>query len=109
MPRHDFGIMQIPPEKGDRYDCYMPEEYGCVSVDDDDILPLLKGFKGVKCFWHTLDRPEFGLDYYGITLIPPESLGFMIEMIWNNPHLSDLASLFIEAESTRKYVIHFGI
>ena len=109
MPRHDFGIMQIDPNQGDRYDHYAPEEYGCISVDDDYILPLLKKFKGVRCFWYTLDRAEFGLAYDGITLIPPESLGLMIEIIWHDPHLSDLASLFVEAESTKKYVIHFGI
>ena len=108
MAKHDFGIMQAEPKKGQRYDNYNPEEYNCISVDDDDILPLLEKLRGVKCFWHTLDRPGFGLAYYGITLIPPESFSAIIEMIWHNPNLSDLMDLLLEAENTKKYVIHFG-
>lgn len=109
MPKHSFGIMQTAPKTGKRYDNYTPEKYNCISVDDVYILPLLEKLRGVQCFWHTLDRPEFGLAYYGITLIPPESLNAIIEMIWHNPNLSDLMALFVEAENTKKYVIHFGI
>lgn len=109
MPKHDFGIMQIQPQKGKRYDHYEPQKYNCISVDDDDILPLLKKFNEVKCYWHTLDRSETGLAYYGITLIPPESLRSMMEIIWSNHNLSELLSLFSNAERENKFVIHFGI
>lgn len=109
MPKHNFGIMQTAPKAGKRYDRYTPEKYNCISVDDAYILSLSKQLSGVKCFWHTLDRPEFGLAYYGITLIPPESLGAIIEMIWQNPNLSELLALLSEAEKAKKYVIHFGI
>lgn len=109
MAKHNFGIMQTAPEKGKRFDNYTPQEYNCISVDDDDILPLLEKLRTVKCFWHTLDRPEFGLAYYGITLIPPESFSAIIETIWHNPNLSDLMALFVEAENAKKYVIHFGV
>ena len=106
MAKHDFGIMQTAPKKGIRFDSYAPEEYNCISVDDDDILPLLEKLRVVKCFWHTLDRPEFGLAYYGITLIPPESFSAIIEMIWHNPNLSDLMALFVEAEKATKDLAH---
>ena len=109
MLAHDFGIMQTAPQKGKQYNDYKPEKYNCISVHDDYILPLSKKLSVVKCFWHTLDRPELGLAYYGITLIPPESLGSIIEIIWDNPNLSDLMDLLVEAKSTEKYVIHFGI
>ncbi len=109
MPKHEFGIMPEEPKKGKRYDHYEPEKYNCISVDDDDILPLLIKFKEVKCYWHTLDRPEFGLAYYGITLIPPESINSIIEMIWNNHYLSELLGLLSNAEKQHKYIIHFGI
>ncbi len=58
---------------------------------------------------HTLNRPELGLAYYGITLIPPETLDAYLEIIWKNPKLSDLAALLIEAKEKRAFVIHFGI
>lgn len=109
MAKHNFGIMQTAPKKGKRFDNYTPEEYNCISVADDDILPLLERLRDVKFFWHTLDRPEFGLAYYGITLIPPESFSDIIEIIWHNPNLSDLMALLVEAGDTKKYVIHFGI
>lgn len=109
MPKHDFGIMPIEPKKGKRYDSYTPQKYNCISVDDGYILPLLEELRGVKCYWHTLDRPESGLAYYGITLIPPESLDAFIGMIWDNPKLSDLMALLKEAENTKNFVIHFGV
>lgn len=109
MPQHEFGIMQTAPIKGKRYDSYEPEKYGCISVDDDYILPLLEEFKNIKCYWHTLDKTEFGFAYYGITLIPPESLDGLIAIIWSNSKLSDLMALLKEAEANKKFVIHFGI
>lgn len=109
MPVHKFGIMQTKPKNGKKYDDYEPQKYKCISVDDDYILPLLEKFRGVKCYWHTLDRAEFGLAYYGVTLIPPESLDLIIEIIWNNNNLSELFTLLSKAEHENKYVIHFGI
>ena len=109
MLAHDFGIMRTEPIKGKRYNNYNTQKYNCISVHYDDILPLLEKLKCIKCYWQTLDRPEFGLDYYGITLIPPESLNGFIEIIWNNHNLSDLIALLIEAENGKNFVIHFGI
>ncbi len=109
MPKHEFGIMQVNPKKGKRFDDYQHQKYNCISVDDDDLLPLLKKMNEVKCYWHTLDRPEFGLAYYGVTLIPPESIGAIIEIVWNNHNLSELLSLLSIAQRDNKYVIHFGI
>ena len=109
MPNHEFGIMPSNPLKGERYDCYSPEKYNCISVDDDYILPLLKKLNEVQCYHHTTDRKEYGLAYYGITLIPPESLSSVIEIIWGNKNLSELLALLSKAEKQNKYVIHFGI
>ena len=109
MPRHEFGIMRIAPEKGIRYDRYEPQKYDCISVDDDDLTPLLERLGWIRCYWHTLDRPEFGLSYCGITLIPPESLDAFLETVWDRSALSDLAALLKQAEDTQSFVIHFGI
>ena len=33
--------MQCEPIKGIRFDKYEPEEYNCISIDDDFVEPLL--------------------------------------------------------------------
>ncbi len=37
-------------------------------------MTILDELKGIKCYWHSIDRPEKGLAYHGVSLIPPESL-----------------------------------
>ncbi|MCM1132167.1 MAG: hypothetical protein NC340_01715 [Ruminococcus flavefaciens] len=109
MPFHDFGIMNKPPKAHRRYDSYRPQKYGCISVNDDYIMPLCEELALLKTYWHTLDRAESGLAYYGITLIPPESLDGFIDLIYTNPDLSELTALLIKAKESDSYVIHFGI
>ena len=109
MPRHEFGIMPQAPRPGKHFDIYEPEKYDCISASDDDIQPFLDAFRYGKTYWHTLDRPELGLAYNGITLIPPETLDAYLEIIWKNPKLSELAALLIEAKEKHAFVIHFGI
>ena len=109
MPKHQFGIMQHTPKMGKRYDCYEPQEYKCIAVDDDDILPLLNKMNAVKTYWHTLDKPECGLAYYGITLIPPESIDAIMEIMCSNNNLSELLSLLSSAQGDNKFIIHFGV
>ena len=75
MLKHEFGIMPEKPESGQTFKEYEPETYDCITVDDECVLAVAKRMKRIKCYWHSLDRPEAGLAYYGITLIPPESMG----------------------------------
>ena len=109
MPKHEFAIMPTPPIQGTRYDCYEPQKYNCLLVNDDYILPLLERLNEVQCYWHTLDRSESGLNYCGITLIPPESLDAIISIVQDHGELSELLALLSKAKSEWKYVIHFGI
>ncbi|MDE6426529.1 MAG: hypothetical protein K2K89_10410 [Ruminococcus sp.] len=109
MPRHEFGIMPKTPQKHRSYDHYMPEKYNCISVDDDYILKIIKNLREIKFYWNTLDRPEWGISYYGTTLISPESAGKFLEKISGIPELSDLANLLWNAINENKFVIHYGI
>ena len=95
MPKHEFGIMKNPPKSGERYDRYEPDKYDCISVDDGSVFPLLNPLNGVKCYWHTLDRPEFGLADH--------------EILESRPDLTELSSLLSAAKRERAFVIHFGI
>ena len=109
MPGHEFGIMQFPPENGKEYIDYEPEKYGCISVDDEYILRIIIKLKIIKCFHNSTDNPKFGLNYYGITLIPPESLGNFTDIVMDIKALSELTALLEQARREGKFVIHFGI
>lgn len=109
MAKHEFGIMERSPRPGERYDDYEPQKYAYISVDDDWIEPILPDLSGLDFFWHTLDIPGKGLDYSGITLIPPDTLLSMAEKLDKKPGLCDLKNLLLTAKSKNKFVIHFGI
>ena len=109
MPKHEFGIMLQALRPNEGFDKYEPEKYDCISVSDDDLQPCLDDFRCGKTYWHTLDRPELGLAYCGITLIPPETLDTYLEIVWKKPGITELAALLIEAKEKHAFVIHFGI
>ena len=101
--------MQTAPKPGTRYDEYEPRKYRCISVDDDLVEPIDADLSNMECYWHTLDAPGKGLAYCGITLIPPHSIHAFIEVIRDNPALSDLLELLEQAQKEHKWVIHFGL
>ena len=109
MPRHEFGIMQSEPMKGERFDEYEPEKYDCITIDDVFIEPLLSELLDINFYWHSIDVPGKGIAYWGITLIPPVSLHSMIDKISNITELHLLKELLINAKNESKFVIHFGI
>ena len=77
---------------------YEPQKYNCITVHDDHILPLLRHFKKIDFYWHTIDRPEKGLDYYGITLIPPTSMEAFLNVIRGKRKFSELETLMLRAK-----------
>ncbi len=109
MANHEFGIMNVKPKPNKRYDTYEPEKYDCISVHDDYIEPLLEKLSVVDCFWHTLDRPEKSLAYYGVTLIPPSSFNEIIEILEGTDGTEELRNLILKAKQKDKFIIHFGI
>lgn len=109
MAKHEFAIMQNPPQSGKRYDTYEPKKYHCISVDDDYLEDIVGNFRHIDCYWHTLDVREKGIAYSGITLIPPCSIIAFIEVITNIPELSELKELLEKAQKENKWIIHFGL
>ena len=108
MAKHEFGIMEFAPVSGKRYDEYEPKKYNCISVDDGYIegIDQLLIFDS---FCHTIDIPMKGLNYIGITLIPPNSLDAFLTVIGDGSEYADLRKLLIEAKGRNKYVIHYGL
>jgi len=111
MAKHEFGIMQKEPSAIERFDTYEAEKYHCIAVHDDFIEPILTDLQALDCYWHTLQRPEKGLVYYGITLIPPQSMDGFLRVLCSQ-HKEEyipLIALINEAKENNRYIIHFGI
>ena len=85
------------------------KKYGCIAVCDEHVQAVVEKLAGVRVYWHGLDRPELGLAYHGITLIPPESIAEMIEVVRDVPEMRRLMEMLVVAERERKFVIHFGV
>ena len=93
MAKHDFGIMTTAPRPGVRYDEYEPQKYNCISVDDDYVEILDGKSLDVPVFYHTLDYPAHGLNYCGITLIPPLSAIMLAGIIGDDNSLPQLKTM----------------
>ena len=108
MARHEFGIMEKVPISGIRYDEYEPKKYNCISVDDD----YIEGIEQLlifDSFCHTIDIPMKGLNYIGITLIPPTSMDAFLTVLGDGSEYAELRNLLIDAKIRNKYVIHYGL
>ncbi len=109
MAKHEFGIMESDPVGGKRYDEYEPKKYNCISVDDDYIEGIQEQLLIFDSFCHTIDIPMRGLNYAGITLIPPSSIDAFLTVISDGSEYKELRNLLIEAKNRNKYVIHYGL
>ncbi|WP_258881223.1 hypothetical protein [Clostridium tagluense] len=110
----EFGIID-EFEKDKDYSSYEPKKYNCVAINDDilndwwDELILIKTYHGYY------SRPDFALDRWGVTLIPPESLEAFFNIVSKDKkskssiQLIDLLILIRKAISENKYVIHYGV
>ena len=111
MAKHEFGIMQNKPNNQEKFDEYNPDKYNCITIDDDFIEPILMDLQSINTYWHTLQVPGEGLAYYGITLIPPDSMNILISILssQNSLEYESLIDLANQAKEENKYIIHFGI
>lgn len=120
-PYNEFGIIDnIKSIKNSKAKCieYEPEKYNCISVSDDIINELFEEFKVMKTYFQNLNRKELGLDHWGVTLIPPESLEqFQNIIIYTNVfkckeelvELTELGIIISKAIREKKYMIHYGV
>ncbi|TYS65776.1 short-chain dehydrogenase [Sutcliffiella horikoshii] len=88
MPFHEFGIIHDFNIRKD-YSYYSPEEYSCISVDDDLIQNFSESKRKMVSYFHLYERLGFGLAYYGVSIIPPESLSLFYEVIVSFPSLKE--------------------
>lgn len=111
MARHEFGMLESPPEPAHLYEIYEPERYRCLSVEDRYIESLLPKLAEISTFFHGLSRPGHGLAYTGITLIPPSSLPALERVLAAEQDgvYCELLELIRSAKTQGRYIIHFGI
>ncbi|KOP82700.1 short-chain dehydrogenase [Cytobacillus solani] len=111
---HEFGIIDNF-DNMKNYNDYTPQKYSCISVDDDLINSLNEKLSIMKTYFHSYKRPEFGLAYWGITIIPPESLSLFYDVVLSSRYfkksaeLHELAAKIIQATEEKKYMIHYGV
>jgi len=118
LAKHDFGIIDFF-EEGKWYSNYEPEKYNCISIDDDlleqIIIEYRNDFINMNTYFIGSTQPGNGLDYCGVTLIPPESLEQFIDIIikankqFKARDLELLLEKIAEAIKANKYLIHYGI
>jgi hypothetical protein len=118
VAKHEFGIIDSF-EENKWYSDYEPKKYNCISVNDDLVEELIIKYNeelmAIKTYFQTTTQPGTGLDYCGVTLIPPESLQQFRNVIIkaNNRFKVKEFQLIIkkitEAIRENKYLIHYGI
>lgn len=114
MIKTEFGIIEdFQPNQ--KYTAYEPEKYHCIAIDDEYIDDWWERLLEIRTYNMSLEQPQWGLSRWGITLIPPESLPGMLEVVaeersilWDDA-LVELADLIRRADAERKYMIHYGV
>lgn len=117
MTKYQFGIMdKIIYNVNFIYSD--PEDYACIFVDDIYIDEMseryTQDFEKMKSYSYSTCNEGWGLDIFGLTLIPPESLKIFSQIVtsankyYKNQQLQSLIDLISEAMSEDKYLIHYG-
>ncbi|NLT95378.1 MAG: hypothetical protein GXW85_07580 [Clostridia bacterium] len=118
MAKHEFGIIDSF-EENKWYSEYEPEKFNCISVSDHLIEDLIEKYneelRGIKTYFQVSTQPGTGLDYCGVTLIPPKSLMQFRDIIikadtqFQSQELQALIEILNDAIKRGKYLIHYGI
>ncbi len=113
---HEFCIMPQDPGPEEEF-TYTPEKFPDQAVVDDDDLNEWAGrhrdaLWSIPVYYHERSRPDVGLAWYGITLIPPSSAPAFLELLAGDPEkekFAGLAGLLHRAAAQNKFIIHYGI
>lgn len=118
MIKAEFGIIEDFNEKGD-YTEYSPERYHCVAIDDDKYLNdwwnALLNMDTFNVYSKHILQPQKALSRWGITIIPPDSLPILLNIVTSDKRyqrdkrLHVFANLVQMAIESEKHMIHYGV
>ncbi len=106
MLTHEFALVKEQVKYCD------PKNYTCISINDHSILSITKELRSIKTYRQKLAKSQVGLSYYGITIIPLESLNEFLTIVQKKKELKDFDTLLALIEKSikeEKMMIHFGI
>ena len=110
MIKTEFGIIDnFQPNQ--KYTAYEPEKYHCVAINDECIDDWWERLLMIRTYNMSLKQPQGALSRWGITLIPPESLPALLEIVaednriyWDD-RLEEFADLIRQAITENKYMM----
>ena len=115
MPYMEFEILDRA-EPGIYYQYRrLPGIDNLISVNDDFFDHWQPRLFMVKSYFHCLGEPKYGLDRFGVTLIPPESLPTFFAIVNDDPasrkseELTELLRMIYDASRSGKWLIHYGV
>lgn len=112
MPCHEFGIIDTISKKLKKYTKYEPKKYNCISIDDECFTEeIAEKLSNIEMINPCLNEICHNLCYYGITIIPTESLESFKNVIYNEDKsaFEELVILTQKAINENKNIIHYGI
>ncbi len=83
----------------------------CSNLHDDVVRPILHKFEDVDTLYGGF-IPYSGLNYYGFTLIPYESIPSLLSVLKKaNKHseFDELIEMCIKAIEKKQYILHVGV
>lgn len=118
LATHEFGIINWFKENK-CYGEYEPWKHDCIAVNDELLEQILidynEEFMKLETYFRITTVGGCGLNYCGVTLIPPDSLEYFCHIIkkankhYKSEEIELLIEKIIEALRQGKYLIHYGI
>ncbi len=110
MTAHRFGIMNRTPQFSENY--YRFDTDVCdslIEVEAQLLNVLIPEMCKIDFYSQTVGVICKGLNFSGVTLMPPVSVCAFLEITRRREELKELHSLMSKAYMENKYVIHFGV
>ncbi len=91
------------------------EKYKCVSIPDDIVNEWIPLVQNIPTYLGSLSNSFMGIDHYGVTLIPPESVQLFIPIVatyvdsTSDGIINKLANLLKLSVEQGYYIICYGI
>ena len=80
----------------------------CVAVDDDEALELLNFKNDYECWWWSMAKPGWCIDYCGVSILPTESVRRLADD-WREKAPPALLALCARAARDGKYMLVLGV